>query len=130
MVDGDQYFYWGTISKLFSTRQQSNSPAHEIKTISRQATNWYFKKSLGLPSMVMGSSIFTDPAGIYLLKVSNRSTRTRCEVCSKLTRKTPEWCHWHNSGVFIGNFEDISDHSTGATLLISLEMIIMEMSRC
>ena len=32
-------------------------------------------------------------AGIYLLKVNNRNTSTRCEiceVCSKLTIKTPE----------------------------------------
>ena len=29
-------------------------------------------------------------AGIYLLKVNNRNTRTRCEICSKLTIKTPE----------------------------------------
>ena len=38
------------------------------------------------------------PAGIYLLKVNNRNTRTKCEICSKLTIKTPErrlasfWC--------------------------------------
>ena len=25
------------------------------------------------------------PAGIYLLKVNNRNSRTRCEICSKLT---------------------------------------------
>ena len=31
-----------------------------------------------------------NPAGIYLLKFNNRSTRTRCEICSKLTIKTPE----------------------------------------
>ena len=30
-----------------------------------------------------------NPMGIYLLKV-NRNTRARCEVCSKLTIKTPE----------------------------------------
>ena len=30
------------------------------------------------------------PAGIYLLKVNNRNTRTRCEICSKLTINTPE----------------------------------------
>ena len=30
------------------------------------------------------------PAGIYLFKVSNRNTRTRCEICSKLTIKTPK----------------------------------------
>ena len=30
------------------------------------------------------------PAGIYLFKVNNRNTRTRCEICSKLTIKTTE----------------------------------------
>ena len=30
------------------------------------------------------------PAGIYMFKVNNRHTRTRCEICSKLTIKTPE----------------------------------------
>ena len=30
------------------------------------------------------------PAGNYMFKVSNRNTRTRCEICSKLTIKTPE----------------------------------------
>ena len=30
------------------------------------------------------------PAGICLLKVNNRNTRTKCEICSKLTIKTPE----------------------------------------
>ena len=33
--------------------------------------------------------IFT-PAGIYMLKVNNRNTKTRREICSKLTRKLPE----------------------------------------
>ena len=34
-----------------------------------------------------------SPAGIYLLKVNNRNTRTRCVICSKLTIKTPERRH-------------------------------------
>ena len=29
-----------------------------------------------------------------LFKVSNRNTRTMCEICSKLTIKTPEQSHW------------------------------------
>ena len=29
-------------------------------------------------------------AGIYMFKVNNGNTRTRCEICSKLTIKTPE----------------------------------------
>ena len=30
------------------------------------------------------------PPGIYLLKVNNGNTRISCEICSKLTIKTPE----------------------------------------
>ena len=38
---------------------------------------------------------FTFPAGIYLLNVNNRNTRTRCEICSKLTIKMPHRRHCH-----------------------------------
>ena len=31
-----------------------------------------------------------NPVDIYLLKVNNRNTRTRCEICSKLTIRIPE----------------------------------------
>ena len=34
-----------------------------------------------------------NPAGNYMFKVNNRNTRTRCEICSKLTIKTPEQRH-------------------------------------
>ena len=37
--------------------------------------------------------VITFPAGIYLFKVNNKNTRTRCEICSKLTIKTPERRH-------------------------------------
>ena len=30
------------------------------------------------------------PVGIYMFKVNNRNTRTKSEICSKLTIKTPE----------------------------------------
>ena len=53
-------------------------------------------------------SLWNLTVGIYLLKVNNRNTRTRCEVCSKLTIKTPELCQWRHSGVFIVNFKHIS----------------------
>ena len=43
-----------------------------------------------IPPLLHGTS---NPAGIYLLKVNNRNTRTRCEICSKLTIKTPERRH-------------------------------------
>ena len=31
-----------------------------------------------------------SPAGNCMFKVNNRNTRARCEICSKLTIKTPE----------------------------------------
>ena len=37
-------------------------------------------------------------------KVNNKNTRTRCEICSELTIKTPE----RRPAVFIVNFEHIS----------------------
>ena len=32
----------------------------------------------------------------------------RCEICSKLTIKTPKRRHWRRSGIFIVNSEHIS----------------------
>ena len=64
------------------------------------------------------------PASIYLLKVNNRNTRTRCEICSKLTVKTPERCQWHHSDIFIVNFEHIS-HLVLVFLLLTLNMQLL-----
>ena len=50
------------------------------------------------------TSAGSNPAGIHMFKMNQRNTRTRCEICSKLTIKTPE-CR---SGVLIFNFEHIS----------------------
>ena len=51
--------------------------------------NLYFK----LARLVLKACwLFSNetPAGIYLLKVNNRNTKTRCAICSKLTMKIPE----------------------------------------
>ena len=64
---------------------------------------------------------FINPAGIYLLKVSNRNTRTICKICSKLLVKTPERRQWGRSGVFIVNFKHIS-HFVLVFLLLTLNM--------
>ena len=69
----------------------------------------------------LGISKLTDcfsPAGNYLLKVKNWNTRTRYEICSKLTIKTPERRHWLYcwlwtyftpcSSVSIVNFEQVN----------------------
>ena len=62
-------------------------------------------------------------AGIYLLKVNNRNTRRRCETCSKLTIKTPEERRWCRSGIFIVNFEHISNPVL-VFLLLTLNMYL------
>ena len=53
-----------------------------------------------------------------MLKVNNRKTRTRCQICSKLTIKIPER---RRSGNFIVNFEHIS-HLVLVFLLLTLNM--------
>ena len=45
-------------------------------------------KSVGANSGI--TDVIIMPAGIYLLKVNKRNTSTGCEICSKLTMKTPE----------------------------------------
>ena len=41
------------------------------------------------------------PVGIYMFRVNNRNTTTRCEICSKFTIKTPERCQWRRCGVLL-----------------------------
>ena len=58
-----------------------------------------------------------DPAGNYMFKVNNRNTRTKCEICSKLTIKTPERGQWRRSSDFIVNFEHVSRFALVSLLL-------------
>ena len=55
-----------------------------------------------------------DPVGIYLFKVNNRNTRTRCKTSSKLTTKTPKLLLtlniFHTLRVSIVNFEQVNAH--------------------
>ena len=46
-------------------------------------------------------------ANRYILKVSNRTTTKRCDICSKLRIKTSERRHSRRPGVFAINFEHI-----------------------
>ena len=63
------------------------------------------------------------PASIYLLKVNNIKSRTKCEIHSKLTIKIPERRQWRRSGIFIVYFEHIS-HLILVFLLLSLNMYL------
>ena len=47
----------------------------------------------------------------------------RCEICSKLTIKTPKRRHWRRFGVFIINFEHIS-HLCSSASIVNFEHVI------
>ena len=46
-----------------------------------------------ITNMYTNAKIKIYPVGIYLLKVNNENSRTRCVICSKLTKKTQERPH-------------------------------------
>ena len=85
----------------------------------KMTTMFWKRKVLPFTKIAVRKTPVTNPAGIYLLKVNNRNTRTRCEICSKLTINTPERRQWRRSGVFIVNFEHIS-HLALVFLLLTL----------
>ena len=59
-------------------------------------------------SVLLNHTHCPNPNAIYLLKDSNKNAWTRCEICSKLTIKTPERRQWHCSVVFIVNCGHLS----------------------
>ena len=61
-----------------------------------------------------------SPTGNYMFKVNNRNTRRSCEICSRLTIKTPERRR-RRSGIFIVNFELI--------LQLALVFLLLTLSR-
>ena len=50
------------------------------------------------------TSLLGFSVGIYLFRVKNRNTKTRCDIWSKLTTKTPE----RQSSVSIINFQQVN----------------------
>ena len=74
------FCYRKTVAKTQSLIEFQNTI---LITILKQNKNTRYKYFL----------IYIIPAGICLLKVHNKDTKTRCEICSKLTIKTPEWRH-------------------------------------
>ena len=60
-----------------------------------------------------------NPGGNVMFKVNNRNTRTRSEICSRLTMKTTGRCQWRRSDGFIVKFEQIS-HLILVFLLLTL----------
>ena len=60
----------------------------------------------------------TRSGKIYLFKGSKKKqTRKWFEICSRLTIKTPEWCHWRCFDVFNVNLEHISQLSSSVYIV-------------
>ena len=60
-----------------------------------------YKQLFSIKCFRCSSFLGSYPASKYMFKVNSRNTETRCEICQKLTIKTPE----SRSVVFIVNFE-------------------------
>ena len=58
-----------------------------------------------ITNMTLNLKSSSYPASIYMFKVNNRNTGARCEICSKLTIKTPD-----TISVSIVNFEQVNAH--------------------
>ena len=61
----------------------------QIKVGVRTYATYANCRTLGPQSQYLGDA-YRYPANIYLFKINNRNSRKRCEICSKLTIKTPE----------------------------------------
>ena len=64
------------VIKFLKATQPAIACSHNINNIANESRCYQISKSY--------------PAGNCMFKVNNRNTRTRCEICSKLTIKTPE----------------------------------------
>ena len=63
----------------------------------------------------------SQPA-ITCLKLAKETLEQGCEICSKLTIKTPKRHHWRRFGVFIVNFEHIS-HLCSSVSIVNFEQV-------
>ena len=107
---------------IFSLRPRSGQ--EELKTTDSFQISLEYQANLDeliyFYSIWKHPQFFSIPVGIYLPKV-NKNTRTRCEICSKLTITTPARRQWRLTVVVIVNFEHIS-HLVLVFLLFTFNM--------
>ena len=118
------FFFFLTFQRLVSSKMSGilkQTCSFQMQVCLSMYHLGFFKKRLSCSWFfgVLFSFRGSFAAKIYLFKVNNRNIRKRCGKCSKLTMRTPEWRHWHCSGVFIVNFGHIS-HLFLMFLLVTL----------
>ena len=69
-------------------------------------------------------SLFTNiPLNIYLFKIKSRNNRKICDICSRLTIKTPTRRHWYRSFVFIVEDEHFSKLVFSSVSIVNYEQV-------
>ena len=78
-----------TVTKYLELLTWSNLKQIHVKFDNMEVNQLYMHLAATWKKNNIALQQMNYPAGNYMFKVSNRSTRTRCEICSKLTIKTP-----------------------------------------
>ena len=107
---------WGCfLKKAKEKRRPSDFPILKISRFLK------FHKNKTMSSFILLNGINKSISFLSITQpaINVRNTRTKCEICSKLTIKTPERHRWRHSGVFIVSFEHIS-HFVLMFLLLTL----------
>ena len=74
---------WLTAPNAPESNHHSNKIINFLRSSICKIGDFYFSFLIWVQSMQGWTA--TTPAGNYMFKVYNRNTRTRCEICSKLT---------------------------------------------
>ena len=133
---GEQFYHYLKVEKLYQTKSCMSAEVRAVVGL-RSPPKTYLQNANKCMNSVLKPAglakcksiddvadkfrivVNYKAADIYLLKINNRNTR--CEICLKLTIKTPERRHWRRLGIFIVNFEHIS-HLVLVFLLLTLNM--------
>ena len=87
----------------------SCSLLHLLVLLKQLACSWCMFLFLPAVYYIVNTQEIQLPSRHLLAQSYNRNTKATCEICSKLTINTPERRYWRRSGVFIVNFEHISN---------------------
>ena len=102
--------WWCVAQLVLSLAKRGNSRCSGYEDGGREELPEKFRKfSKKVYQIMMMDIMSCYTAGNWLFKVNNRNTRTRCEIYSKLTIKTPERRQWRRFGVSIVNFEQVNN---------------------
>ena len=80
---------------------------HLCLNVNLEKNNWWF--------FVIIFAVYL--AKVSLLKLNNRKTRKRCEICTKLTIKTPKRRHWRRSSDFVVNIWTYFTHFSSFSIV-------------